>query len=210
MKRSSPPIRSRRCFKPSPEAKPATRWYQPPGSDSSAPGSPQQFSPDVLNALLSLQGQQANPAEAAAQSLVGKFDANGDGQISQSEFETAIGGDQSKADQIFQKLDANGDGSVTQDELKSALRKNPPAAIIITTLKVRSPPAVSRATIQFQALLSGVSTDGATSQSATNADGSSTTTITYSDGTKVELTTPATSSDQASASPSPPNFAGTC
>ena len=43
----------------------------------------------------------------------------------------------------------------------------------------------------LQALLSGASADGTTSQSATNADGSTTTTITYADGTKVEMTTPA-------------------
>ena len=62
----------------------------------------------------------------------------------------------------------------------------------------------------LQALLSGASADGTTSQSATNADGSSTTTITYADGTKVEMTTPAASSDAgaaASSNPEAPNFA---
>ena len=41
------------------------------------------FSPDVMSALLSVQGDQGNSRGSRLQSLFGKFDANGDGQISQ-------------------------------------------------------------------------------------------------------------------------------
>src|SRR5580765_7287435 len=77
-------------------------------------GAPQ-FSPDVMKALLSVQGNQGK-----LESLLGKFDTDGDGQISQSEFETAIGpaADKAKVDELFNKLDANGDGAISLDELK--------------------------------------------------------------------------------------------
>ena len=178
------------------------------GQDSSGAGSPQQLSSDVLKTLLSVQGQQGNPAAADAQSLVGKFDADGDGQISQSEFETAIGpgADQAKVDELFKKLDGNGDGSVSQDELQSALQKAHGGGH-----HAHHGPrgAGQQGGDPLQALLSGASTDGATSQSATNSDGSSTTTVTYPDGTKIEMTTPAASASVGTASPNPEaqNFA---
>jgi hypothetical protein len=157
------------------------------------------FSPDVMSALLAVQGDQNNSKASRLQSLFGKFDADGDGQISQSEFETAIGSsaDKDKVDALFAKLDGNGDGSVTQDELQSALQKahghhhhhhhgGPKAA-------------GSQGSDPLQALLSGAAADGATSQSSTNADGSTTTTITYADGSKIDMTIPAASDATGSA-----------
>jgi len=46
----------------------------------------------------------------------GQFDANGDGQISKSEFENVFGAnaDTSKVDGLFNALDTNGDGSVSR------------------------------------------------------------------------------------------------
>jgi hypothetical protein len=172
-------------------------------------GAPQ-FSPDVMKALLSVQGGQAGTGASKLESLFGKFDANGDGQISQSEFENAIGpgADKTKVDALFNKIDGNGDGAVSQDELQSALQKahgghhhHHQAAQDAGQQQGNSDP--------LQALLSGASADGTTSQSATNADGSSTTTITYADGTKVEMTTPAAASGTGAASSNPeaPNFA---
>src|SRR2546423_13777096 len=60
-----------------------------------------QFSPEVMKALLSVQGNQGT-SPAKLESLLGKFDTDGDGKISQSEFETAIGPDvdKSKIDEL--------------------------------------------------------------------------------------------------------------
>jgi len=182
----------------------------PSGDGSAASCGAPQFSPDVMKALLSVQGNQTGAGASKLEKLLGKFDTNGDGQISQSEFETAIGpgADKTKVDESFQKLDANGDGEVSADELKAALQKAHGGH--------RHHHGAEGAGEQggagsdpLQALLSSATADGATSQSSTNADGSSTTTITYADGTKVEMTTPAaaSTSDAASTNPEAPNFA---
>jgi hypothetical protein len=92
-------------------------------SSSGSCGAPQ-FSPDVMKALLSIQSNQAGGSSKLEQ-LFGKFDTDGDGKISQSEFENAIGpdADKAKVDELFAKIDGNGDGAVGQDELKAALQK---------------------------------------------------------------------------------------
>jgi EF hand domain-containing protein len=174
-------------------------------SSSSAP----QFSPDVMKALLSVQGNQANAGASKLESLFGKFDTDNDGQISQSEFETAMGpdADKAKADELFSKLDGNGDGAVSPDEMQSAMQKAHGSHHRHHHASSESP----QGSDPLQALLSGTSADGTTSQSATNSDGSSTTIITYADGTKVEMTAPAASSDAApnaaSSNPEASNFA---
>ena len=174
---------------------------------SSSPTGYPPFSPDVMSALLSVQGAQGNSGGSRLQSLFGKFDANGDSQISQSEFENAIGpgADKDKVDALFAKLDGNGDGSVTQDELQSALQKAH-AGHHHHHHGGGAKAAGSQGGDPLQALLSGTSTDGATSQSSTNSDGSTTTTITYADGSKIDMTIPAASDTTGSAggaSPSP-------
>jgi Ca2+-binding EF-hand superfamily protein len=180
------------------------------GDGSAASSGAPQFSPDVMKALLSVQSNQTGAGASKLEKLLGKFDTNGDGQISQSEFETAIGpgADKTKVDELFKKLDGNDDGAISLDELKAALQKvrghhhhhNAGGAGQQDGAGASDP---------LQALLSGAAADGTTSQSATNADGSSTTTITYADGTKVEMTTPAAASTAgaASANPEAPNFA---
>jgi hypothetical protein len=181
---------------------------QDDGSGSSFGFSP--FSPDVMQSLLSVQGDQSNPGGPNLQSLFGKFDANGDGQISQSEFENAIGpnADKSKVDALFNKLDGNGDGSISQGELQSALQKAQSGGGHHHHHHASSGSSGSQGS---DPLLSGASADGTTSQSSANSDGSTTTTITYADGTKVEMTTPAASSasgsNTASNNPEAPNFA---
>jgi len=188
----------------------AATWADGLAASSGAP----QFSPDVMQALLSVQGNQGGAGASKLEQLLGKFDTNGDGQISQSEFETAIGpgADKTKVDELFQKLDANGDGAVSVDELKAALQKahgghhhHHSAA----GAGEQGGAGGAGGSDPLQALLSSATTDGATSKSATNADGSSTTTITYADGTKVEMTTPpaASTAAAASADPEAPNFA---
>jgi hypothetical protein len=180
------------------------------GSPAGSAGMPQ-FSADTMSALLSMQG---GPAAGIAQDVMAKFDTNGDGQISQSEFENAIGSgaDQSGVDALFNKLDSNGDGSISQNELQTAMQKahgggghhhhHVEASSDSSQQQGGGDP--------LQALLSGGPADGTTSQTSSNADGSTTTTITYSDGTKLEMTTPASSSDSgngsgANSSPGNPN-----
>ena len=58
-------------------------------------------------------------ASDALQDLFSQIDTNGDGQISKSEFENALGAggtNLAQADDVFNKLDTNGDGSVSLDE----------------------------------------------------------------------------------------------
>jgi|KBSMisStandDraft_5_1062788.scaffolds.fasta_scaffold640331_2 Ca2+-binding EF-hand superfamily protein len=175
-------------------------------------GAPQ-FSPDVMKALLSVQGNQGK-SPGKLESLLGKFDTDGDGQISQSEFETAIGpaADKTKVDELFQKLDTNGDGAISLDELKAALQRAHGGHHHHHSAEGagdQGGAGGANGSDPLQALLSGAAADGTTSQSTTNADGSSTTTITYADGTKVEMTTPAAASNAGAASSDPeaPNFA---
>ena len=78
----------------------------------------------MMAALLSLQDQSATGGTAQTpSSLFSKFDTDGDGQVSKSEFDTALtgaGASTSNADALFAKLDANGDGSISQSELAKA------------------------------------------------------------------------------------------
>ena len=178
---------------------------------SASPFNTPQFSPDVMKALLSVQGDQASSGPSKLESLFGKFDSNGDGQISQSEFENAIGpgADKAKVDALFSKIDSNGDGAISQGEMQSAMQKARGGHH--HHHHADSGSSSPQGSDPLQSLLSGASAAGTTSQSATNADGSSTTTITYADGTKVEMTTPAASSDTgsnaASTNPEAPNLA---
>src|SRR5882757_9356027 len=87
------------------------------------------FSPDTMASLISIQGEQWSPDNSGAsqaQSLFTQFDANGDGQISKSEFESVFGSnaDTSKVDGLFSALDTNGDGSVSESELTSAAQQS--------------------------------------------------------------------------------------
>ena len=85
------------------------------------------FDAGMMAALISLQSQQSQSTSGAApqgpSQLFAKLDTDGDGQISKSEFETALGSDgvdATSADALFGKLDANGDGSISQSELTQA------------------------------------------------------------------------------------------
>jgi hypothetical protein len=103
---------------------------------SSAPasgnGGSNQISPETMSALLAAQSQAGTTGSTASQSpsqalqnLFSDIDANGDGSISQQEFESALGAggtNLAAADKVFGELDTNKDGSVTLDELKQALQ----------------------------------------------------------------------------------------
>jgi Ca2+-binding EF-hand superfamily protein len=108
----------------------------PSGGSTAVPGfsGGAQISPVTLSALLAAQSQSSSTAGAAPaatnpgsalKDLFSQIDANGDGQITKSEFESALGAggtNVAAADKVFNELDSNGDGSVSLGELKSALK----------------------------------------------------------------------------------------
>jgi hypothetical protein len=153
------------------------------------------FNHDTMTALMSAQEQPSsgNPfVTARASSLFSQLDANGDGQVSQSEFENVFGSnaDKSKVDGLFNALDGNGDGSVSLDELTSAAQ----ASHAHHHGHHHHGGGGQGVGQTIDALLTS-GTQGANVDSTSNADGSSTTTISYADGSKVALTTPAGSGD---------------
>jgi EF-hand domain pair len=156
------------------------------------------FNPDTMTALMSAQEQPSsgNPfVTARAQSLFSQLDGNGDGQVSQSEFENVFGSnaDTSKVDGLFNALDGNGDGSVSLDELTSAAQASH-AHHHGHHHHAGGGQSIGQT---IDALLTS-GTQGAHVDSTSNADGSSTTTISYADGSKVALTTPPGSSNAGS------------
>ena len=167
------------------------------GTSTSAFGpAPPPFQNGTMAALIALQGQNTTGA-GGAQSLFGKLDSDGDGAVSKSEFEGALGQsgvDTSSADALFSKLDRNGDGSIDQGELTSATKRG----------HGRHHNGMAAAGTgggdggSADSLLNATGADGAKTQTATNADGSSTTTISYADGSTVTLTTPAAPTGGAS------------
>ncbi|MFB9268221.1 EF-hand domain-containing protein [Bradyrhizobium erythrophlei] len=184
----------------------------PPGSGSPT-GSGSgfgQISPETMSALLDAQGQSSQGGSAglasksrsdALKDLFSQIDADGDGKITKSEFENALGAggaNIAQADDVFSKLDKDGDGSVSLGEMASALKgkghhghhhKMGGSGEGTGSGNGTSDPLT-------QAL------DGATSTSVTNSDGSTTTTMTYADGSKVTMTTPAASSASGNATSS--------
>jgi EF hand len=110
----------------------------PPSGGSTAvpgPSGGAQIAPATLSALLAAQSQSSTGGAAPAatnpgralQDLFSQIDANGDGQITKSEFEQALGAggtNIAQADHVFSQLDRNGDGAVSIGELGSALRRS--------------------------------------------------------------------------------------
>ena len=89
------------------------------------------LSPATMSALLEAQGQSSATVSTpvsqsdALKNLFSQIDANGDGQISKSEFENALGAggtNVAQADDVFSKMDRDGDGSVSLDEMSSVLK----------------------------------------------------------------------------------------
>jgi len=149
------------------------------------------LSPETMAQLMSLQeqrpGSAADRVAARAQSLFGRMDANQDGQIDQTEFENVFGAnaDTSKVDGLFNALDADGNGAISQDELTAAAQQS--HARHHHHRHMRSSGAGGPADMLMAA------TQGATTQTSSNADGSTTTTISYADGSQVIMTIPAAS-----------------
>jgi hypothetical protein len=163
----------------------------PDASAGSSTGTFSPFNHDTMMALMSAQEQPSggNPfVTARAQSLFSQMDGNGDGQVSQSEFENMFGSnaDKSKVDGLFNALDGNGDGSVSLNELTSAAQ----ASHARHHGHHHHGGGGQSVGQTIDALLTS-GTQGTSADSTSNADGSSTTTISYADGSKVALTTPA-------------------
>jgi Ca2+-binding EF-hand superfamily protein len=165
-----------------------------------------------MSALLAAQSNAPAPTTTstsrsdALSDLFSQIDGNGDGAISKSEFEDALGAggtNLAQADDVFDKLDKNGDGSVSLDEIASALKggkghhhahhaKGPDGSSDASG----SASSDSSSDPLLQAL------DGASSSSVTNSDGSTTTSVTYADGSTVTLTSPAAQTASSNATSS--------
>jgi Tol biopolymer transport system component len=172
-----------------------------------------------MSALLAAQGQSSTatttPAStspsSALQDLFSQIDSNGDGRISKSEFENALGAggtNIAQADDVFNKMDKNGDGSVSLDEMSSALKGSGSKGgghhhhmhVGGSGGTTDASGAATSADGSSDPLLQALA--GATSTSVTNSDGSTTTSITNPDGSRITMTSPAatTSSSTATAS----------
>ena len=174
------------------------------GSSSGSGGGGAQISPQTMSALLDAQSQSSAGSTTASKSrsaalkdLFGQIDGDGDGKISKSEFEEALGAggtNLAQADDVFSELDRDGDGSVSLDEMASTLKggkahhRHDRVANAFGGGTDNNP--------LMQAL------QGATSTSTTNADGSVTTSLTYADGSKVTMTSAASASASGTATSS--------
>jgi hypothetical protein len=172
-----------------------------------------------MSALLAAQSQSSTATTASAptdpsaalKDLFSQIDSNGDGQISKSEFEKALGAggtNIAQADAVFNKLDTSGDGSVSLNELKSALQGTGGKGHHHHHVASSDGSSDSSGTGNTSST-SGSSSDpllqalnGASSTSVTNGDGSTTTSVTYADGSKVTMTSPAAKTASTSATSS--------
>jgi hypothetical protein len=159
-----------------------------------------------MSALLAAQSQSSAGSATTApigrsealKHLFSHFDTNGDGQISKSEFESALGAggtNIAQADDVFSKLDKDDSGTVSLDEMWSALRgkgHSHPHHVAAGSSGADG----SNSDPLLQAL------QGASSTSVTNSDGSTTTSVTYADGTKVTMTSPAATTASSTATSS--------
>jgi hypothetical protein len=172
------------------------------GSSSGSGGGCAQISPETMSALLDAQSQSSSGATTASRSrssalkdLFAQIDGDGDGKITKSEFDEALGAggtNLDNADSVFGKLDKDGDGSVSLKELASALRPKGHH-----NHRDDSNGASGSGSDPFSQALQGASTT-----SVTNSDGSVTTSLTYADGSKVTMTTAASGSSSRSATSS--------
>jgi hypothetical protein len=180
-----------------------------------------QISPATMSALIAAQGRASGASatststtsastdpSSALKDLFSQIDTNGDGQISKTEFESALGAggtNLAQADDVFNKLDANGNGSVSLDEMSKALQgshgKGGRHHHVAdsdggSTGSTSGTSGSSAGGSSSDALLQALS--GASSTAVTNSDGSTTTSVTYADGSKVTMTSPAASTTSSS------------
>lgn len=162
------------------------------------------ISPETMSALIDAQSQSSSGSattasksrSAALKDLFAQIDGDGDGKITKSEFEEALGAggtNLANADSVFGKLDKDSDGSVSLKELASALR---PGRGHHRDHDSAGDSGEAGSSPFSQALR------GASTTSVTNSDGSVTTSLTYADGSKVTMTSPASGSSASSATSS--------
>jgi EF-hand domain pair len=185
-------------------------------SGNSAPvlgaGGFSQLSPATMGALIAAQSQSSTGSGPSAPTgpndalkrLFSHLDGNGDGQISKSEFEDALGAggtNLAQADDVFTKMDKNGDGSVSLDEMSSALRggRGHHGYHHVASSDGSTGASGSNGS-NSDPLLQAL--QGASSTSVTNSDGSTTTSVTYADGSKVTMTSPAAKTASSNATSS--------
>jgi Ca2+-binding EF-hand superfamily protein len=167
-----------------------------------------QLAPSTMSALLAAQSQSSGPTPTPAptsrtdalKDLFSQLDADGDGKVTKSEFENALGAggtNLAQADDVFSKLDKNGDGSVSLDEMSAALKggKGHHGHHHVANSDGSSSGGSSSDPL-LQAL------EGASSTSTSNSDGSTTTSVTYADGSKVTMTSLAGNTTSSSATSS--------
>jgi hypothetical protein len=214
-------------------ATPSTPSTTPTSGTPSAPSAP--LSPATMSALFSLQGQGQGQqpllmvnGDALSQQLFSMLDTNGDGQISQSEFDTAFGqnGNTTQANSLFAQI-SNGTGSITPQDLTNALDGQDQAQAqgqgqtqgltqgmqghhhhhhggggggggFDVASLIGGAGGASASGSASSGSGSNSSTQGDTTQTVSNSNGSSTTTISYADGSQVTMTTPAASSSSSS------------
>jgi Ca2+-binding EF-hand superfamily protein len=174
------------------------------GSGSGSGGGGSQISPETMSALLDAQSQSSTGSATTAsksrsdalKDLFAQIDGDGDGKITKSEFEEALGAggtNLAQADSVFGKLDKDGDGSVSLKELASALKRGKHHH---QASNASGNNDGSNSDPFSQAL------QGASTTSVTNSDGSVTTSLTYADGSKVTMTSPASGSSSSAATSS--------
>jgi EF-hand domain pair len=179
---------------------------------SGSPGCPPggALSPATMSALLAAQGQSSASTAPTGRSdalkdLFSQLDDDGDGKVSKSEFENALGAggtNLAQADDVFNKLDKNGDGSVSLDEMSSALKGAGSHGRHHHHLAGSDGSSDSSAASGSDSdpLLQAL--DAASGTSVTNSDGSTTMSLTYADGSKVTMTSAPTASASTSAASS--------
>jgi hypothetical protein len=167
-----------------------------------------------MSALLAAQGQSSTGSttsaptspSAALQNLFSQIDANGDGQITKSEFENALGAggtNTAQADKVFSQL-TNGSGTLSLGELASALRgaggKGGEHHHHHEASSSGGASGSGSSGASADALTQALQAASATS--VTNSNGSTTTSLTYADGSTVSMTTPAATATSSAATSS--------
>ncbi|TMJ47955.1 MAG: EF-hand domain-containing protein [Alphaproteobacteria bacterium] len=168
-----------------------------------------QISPETMSALIAAQSQSgptpsaSSDPSSALQDLFSQIDADGDGKITKSEFENALGAggtNLARADDVFSKLDTDGNGKGSLDEMSKALKGAGHGGHHHHAGGSPDAGSTDASGSNTDALSQALS--GASSNAVTNSDGSTTTSITYADGSKVTLTTPAASTASSAATSS--------
>ncbi len=145
----------------------------------------------------------ASPAPArksdALNDLFSQLDADGNAQISRSEFETALGAagtDTAEADKVFGKMDKDADGSVSSDEMSAALlrgsHRNGQHYFPISLRDRSGGPK--------DANIPASNPHAVSSSSVANSDGTTTTSLIYADGSRAMMRSAAASSGDAASS----------